>query len=207
MLRCRFEDLWGQHVRVHFEPDLERHRRIHVLLDDLVQAERVGPELLVTKGVEAEDTLALGEEGGGGLLCRLTIRLRSWLRSLGNRLRRSASAEYCSRCQRDEDQRCTTMTLWSTRPTYSMLFLDYHVVLFRKPNTLSVNWTEFDEFHVRLAPIPETTSEMIRQRCVRVRPRTRCYLIFSRIWRRTRHRRTRTATGVQPPCRAISALV
>ncbi len=50
-----FEDPGGQHVGVHLEPDLERGRRVHALLDDLVQTERVGPELLVTEGVEAED--------------------------------------------------------------------------------------------------------------------------------------------------------
>ena len=54
----------GQHVRVHLEPDLERGRRVDALLDDLVQAERVGPELLVAEGIEAEDLLALGDEGG-----------------------------------------------------------------------------------------------------------------------------------------------
>ena len=54
----------GQRVRVHFEPDLERGRRVHVLLDDLVQPERVGPEFLVAKRFEAEDPLALGDEGG-----------------------------------------------------------------------------------------------------------------------------------------------
>jgi hypothetical protein len=58
------EDPRRQHVRVHLEPDLERRRRVHALLDDLVQAERVGPELLVAKRVEAEDALALGDEGG-----------------------------------------------------------------------------------------------------------------------------------------------
>ena len=68
--RCRtleidlLEDAGGQHVRVHFEPDLERGRRIHVLLDDLVQAELVGPELFVTEGLEAKNPLALGDLGG-----------------------------------------------------------------------------------------------------------------------------------------------
>ena len=58
------EDAGRQRVRVHFEPDLERRRRIDVLLDDLVQAERVGPELLVTERVEAENALALCDLGG-----------------------------------------------------------------------------------------------------------------------------------------------
>ena len=58
------EDSRRKNVRVHLEPDLECRRRVHVLLNDLVQAERVGPELLVTKGIEAEDALALGDERG-----------------------------------------------------------------------------------------------------------------------------------------------
>ena len=65
LLRSTFSRMpGGQHVRVHFEPDLERGRRIHVLLDDLVQAELVGPELLVTEGLEAKNALALGDLGG-----------------------------------------------------------------------------------------------------------------------------------------------
>lgn len=35
--------------------------RGHVLLDYLVHVERVGPVLLVPKGIEAEDLLALGD--------------------------------------------------------------------------------------------------------------------------------------------------
>ena len=58
------EDPGGQHVRVHLEPDLEGRRRIHVLLDDLVHAERVGPELLVTEGLESKDALAFRNHGG-----------------------------------------------------------------------------------------------------------------------------------------------
>jgi hypothetical protein len=41
----------------------------------------------------------------------------------------------------------------------------------------------------------------------RLRPRTLGYCIVSRIRRRTRKRRTRTATGVQPLCCPSSALV
>ena len=55
------EDAGRQHVRVHFEPDLQRRRRIHALLNDLVQAELVGPELFVTEGFEAKNALALGQ--------------------------------------------------------------------------------------------------------------------------------------------------
>jgi hypothetical protein len=54
----------GQYVRVDFEPDLERSRRIHVLLDNLVQAELVSPELFVTEGLETKNTLALGDLDG-----------------------------------------------------------------------------------------------------------------------------------------------
>ena len=56
------QDAGGQHVGVDLEPDLERRRRIDALLDDLVQAKLVGPQLLVAEGVEAEDALALGDE-------------------------------------------------------------------------------------------------------------------------------------------------
>ena len=58
------EDAGRQYVRVHFEPDLERSRRIHVLLNNLVQAELVGPELFVTERLEAKNALALGDLGG-----------------------------------------------------------------------------------------------------------------------------------------------
>jgi hypothetical protein len=57
------EDQGRQHVRVHFEPDLERRRRIHVLLDDLVQPELVGPELFVAERVETKNSLAFGDLG------------------------------------------------------------------------------------------------------------------------------------------------
>ena len=48
-----------QHVGVHLEPDFQRRRRVDVLLDHLVHAERVCPELLVAKSVEAKDVLTL----------------------------------------------------------------------------------------------------------------------------------------------------
>ena len=57
------EDAGRQYVRVHFEPDLERSRRIDVLLDDLVQAKLVGPELLVAHGIKPEYLLTVGDEG------------------------------------------------------------------------------------------------------------------------------------------------
>jgi hypothetical protein len=69
-VRCRaleidlVKDSGGQRVRVHFEPDLERGRRIYILLDDFVQTKLVGPDLFVAEGVEAEDTLALCDERG-----------------------------------------------------------------------------------------------------------------------------------------------
>jgi hypothetical protein len=56
------EDPWRQHRRVHFESDLERGERVDALFDNLVQAQRGGPELLVTKRVEAENPLAFGDE-------------------------------------------------------------------------------------------------------------------------------------------------
>ena len=48
-------------VRNYFLASFERGRRVHGLLDDLVQTECVGPQLLVTKGIEAEDALAVGD--------------------------------------------------------------------------------------------------------------------------------------------------
>jgi hypothetical protein len=52
-------DSGGEHVRVHFESDFECGGRIHGLLDDLVPAKLLGPNLLVAEGLEAEHTLAL----------------------------------------------------------------------------------------------------------------------------------------------------
>ena len=91
------EDPGGQRVRVHLEPDLERRRRVHALLDDLVQAERVGPELLVAEGLEAEDLLALGDEGGCRVGWRRSRRRggRRLVRGLG---RRPASAGHRAAC-------------------------------------------------------------------------------------------------------------
>ena len=54
------EDTGRQGVGVHFEPDFERCGRIHVLLDNLVQAELVGPELFVAEGVEPKYALSFG---------------------------------------------------------------------------------------------------------------------------------------------------
>src|SRR5688572_26831924 len=48
----------GKRIGVDFEPDLERSGRIDALLDNLVQAKRVGPELFVTERVEAKHALA-----------------------------------------------------------------------------------------------------------------------------------------------------
>jgi hypothetical protein len=58
------ENSRGQNVGVHLEPDFQRGGRIHGLLDDLVQAKLVGPELLVAEGLEAEHPLALCNELG-----------------------------------------------------------------------------------------------------------------------------------------------
>jgi hypothetical protein len=58
-----------ERVGVHSQADGQRDRRRHRLLDDLVHAERVGPELLVAEGVEAEDLPPalqhLGARAGG----------------------------------------------------------------------------------------------------------------------------------------------
>jgi hypothetical protein len=43
-----------QHVCVYFQPDLERGRGIHILLDDLIEMELVVPELIVSKGIKPE---------------------------------------------------------------------------------------------------------------------------------------------------------
>jgi hypothetical protein len=99
------EDSLRQRVRVHLQADLQRSRRVHALLDDLVQAKRVGPELLVAECLEAEDALALGDEGGFTLLSHRAGWRRRRLRPLGSRLRRSACADRCSRDQREHDPR------------------------------------------------------------------------------------------------------
>jgi hypothetical protein len=52
------EDTGWQRVRVNLEPDLQCSRGIHVLLHDLVQVKRVGLDLLVAEGLEAEHALA-----------------------------------------------------------------------------------------------------------------------------------------------------
>jgi hypothetical protein len=57
------EDPGRQHVRVYFQPYLERRRGIHILLDDLMQAEFVGPELLVAHGIKPEYLFTVGDEG------------------------------------------------------------------------------------------------------------------------------------------------
>ena len=61
-----FEDARRQRVGIDLESDFERGRRVNALLNNLVQTQRVGPELLVTKGVEAEDALALGDQNQDG---------------------------------------------------------------------------------------------------------------------------------------------
>ena len=58
------EDARGQHFGIDLEPHLERGGRIDLLLHHFVQPELVGPELLVTKGVETENFFALADEGG-----------------------------------------------------------------------------------------------------------------------------------------------
>ena len=66
--RCRtlevdlVENPWRQRRRVHFEADLECRNRVDVLFDNLVQTQLVGPELLVTKGVEPEHALPFGHQ-------------------------------------------------------------------------------------------------------------------------------------------------
>ena len=70
LLRSTFsQDSRRQHVGVHLESDLQRRRRVHVLLDDFVHAQLVGPELLVAEGLEAEDPLPLGELRAGDDSC------------------------------------------------------------------------------------------------------------------------------------------
>ena len=54
----------GGRTLVHFEPDLQRGGRIHVLLDDVVQVKRFGPDVLVAESLEAEHLLALRDKGG-----------------------------------------------------------------------------------------------------------------------------------------------
>src|SRR5215204_7793950 len=56
---ARDEEVRRQCRGVHLETDGECGRRAHRRLDDLVQAQGVGPELLVAERVEPKDLLAL----------------------------------------------------------------------------------------------------------------------------------------------------
>jgi hypothetical protein len=63
----RRQEPWRECGRVDLEADAESRHRAHRRLDDLVQVQRVRPELLVAVGVEAEDRLAVhGLRAGGG---------------------------------------------------------------------------------------------------------------------------------------------
>ena len=114
------EHAWRQHVRVHFEPDLQRGRRIDAFLDDLVQAKRVGPQLLVAERVEAEDALALGDKAADGFSVAWDSRQRR-ARCLGRRLR--CSAILASRATE------VKMTAIIAPPIVMLASSDCHVVL------------------------------------------------------------------------------
>jgi len=62
LLRSTFSRIPGGSTSAYFKPDLERGRGIHVLLDDLVQAEFVGPELFVAHGIKPEYLFTVGDE-------------------------------------------------------------------------------------------------------------------------------------------------
>ena len=94
------EEPGRQDVRVDFQPDLERGRRIHALLDHLMQPQLVGPHHFVAEGVEAKHPLALGDAGVGICRLRWTVRHRG-ARSGFVGLRRSAPRE---RDGRDHDR-------------------------------------------------------------------------------------------------------
>src|SRR5688572_31227732 len=78
------EDTGRQYVRVHLEPDLQRSRRIHALLDNLVPAELVGPELFVTECLEAKNAAALVNLGCGRRLIGSRLRGGRGWRAVGS---------------------------------------------------------------------------------------------------------------------------
>jgi hypothetical protein len=53
-----FEHLLRQRVHVHLEPQLQRRHRVQAFFDHLVHVQAVGPLLLVSERVEAEDVLS-----------------------------------------------------------------------------------------------------------------------------------------------------
>src|SRR5512146_3389492 len=110
-----------QDISVDLEPDRERRRRVHALLDDLVHVERVGPELLVTKRIEAEDALALGDRIGRASQADGTVSGR------GSGL--SASAEHGARRQQHQGQHSTFIDRAVARSASKALHLRNHTVL------------------------------------------------------------------------------
>jgi len=60
------KDAGGQNSRIDLQADFERSRRIDALLDDFMQPELVGPELIVAKGVKSKDLLSLRDKASGG---------------------------------------------------------------------------------------------------------------------------------------------
>ncbi len=111
----------GQDVGVDFEPDRERRRRVHALLDDLVHVKRVGPELLVTKRIEAEDALAVGDR-----IDRASPRDR---RSSGRRVFRCVSTERGACRHHQQSQHSDCIDRGVSCPTSKKLDLRDHSVL------------------------------------------------------------------------------
>ena len=59
------EDARRQRVGIDLQPDGESGQWVDMLLDNLVQSQRVGPQLFVAERIEAEYAPAFGDQCGG----------------------------------------------------------------------------------------------------------------------------------------------
>ena len=122
------EDAGGQRLGVDLEPDLERRRRIDALLDDFVQPELVGPDLLVAEGIEAKDLSAFVDLGSRRRLLRC-LGCRRWCPgSLGGCCAGRATAQQRCGRQGHNGQTCVVNPCRSTRRRCRVVGQTGHVV-------------------------------------------------------------------------------
>ena len=104
------QDAGRQCVSIDFEADFQGGGRIDTLLDDFVEMERVGPQLLITERVEAKDALTLCDLTGRRWFAGLRIRAKCCGRDQHGERRR----EFTFRCHVDpapsaENRGCRTL--------------------------------------------------------------------------------------------------